>query len=555
MEKGKVEHFDLAKRLEREFKNQIPDYQYIRELIYNAKEAGATRIAFQEAKVCGHYVRTAEDDGPGMSPMELKTHLTGMGRTSKGTDNFGMGARHAILGGSPLGLIFITKTVDGPICAIEKYKKGHEYEWTYYEGVDEVENLDVAKKHWPQEHGTTVVILGSNGYRDTAKQFTDRETKAFGVCGYINSKFYVLPLDVHVRFLENAKTNKFRGRNPTGLKEYLESHRDLADMSILETEDATITTYLMQPQPSKVKVRGESPRNVASERGGAFIGMLYQGEEFYTIAKATKLRSVYNLFGITQKTVRDRTYIVIAPKVPTMPDSDRRVLMRKGGGGELKLEEFAEVYRENFPDFLQVALDEKRTESVSKMREGLLSRFKNWLASTGTFVTESKGRFGGGEEKPTWPRRKPNGGGSSDPRVKKPVVDGKGKFGQEERQFVENLPNVNWVPVEEMADPEYVAEYIEALNQLNINENHTVISQLVSTYKRENSGTTHTHGHIKSIAKESLSVTLEFRVAKLKGQHKKNACNFLTPECLTASVESLEMYVFLCDRLSLRSKY
>src|SRR5688572_15122875 len=91
-------------------------YQWAREFLKNALEAGATRVEFgiewQAVESLGVYRRTIADNGGGMIGEELLRYFSTLGQGAKKIggvhDNFGVGARIAALPWNPEGVVVVS---------------------------------------------------------------------------------------------------------------------------------------------------------------------------------------------------------------------------------------------------------------------------------------------------------------------------------------------------------------------------------------------------------------------------------------------------------------
>src|SRR5581483_3664566 len=91
-------------------------YQWAREFLKNAFEAGATKVEFgiewQAVERLGTYRRTIVDNGLGMSKDELLRFFSTLGEGAKRIggihDNFGVGAKIASLPWNPEGVVVIS---------------------------------------------------------------------------------------------------------------------------------------------------------------------------------------------------------------------------------------------------------------------------------------------------------------------------------------------------------------------------------------------------------------------------------------------------------------
>jgi hypothetical protein len=92
------------------------NYQWAREFLKNAEEAGATKVEFgiewQAVEKKGVYRRTISDNGSGMSREELLQFFSTLGEGSKRIggvhDSFGVGAKIASLPWNPDGVVVIS---------------------------------------------------------------------------------------------------------------------------------------------------------------------------------------------------------------------------------------------------------------------------------------------------------------------------------------------------------------------------------------------------------------------------------------------------------------
>jgi hypothetical protein len=193
------------------------NYQWAREFLKNSIEAGATKVEFgiewRAVEKDGIYRRTISDNGSGMTREELLSFFSTLGEGAKRIggvhDNFGVGAKIASLPWNPEGVVVISYKDGLPsMIRIQLDDDGAEYELcefrsekgtTYVINPAEVEdwgddvNWGEIAPSWAREHGTTIVLLGSEEAPDTVLGNPKAEEKDIkGLSVYLNSRFWDL---------------------------------------------------------------------------------------------------------------------------------------------------------------------------------------------------------------------------------------------------------------------------------------------------------------------------------------------------------------------------
>jgi hypothetical protein len=166
------------------------NYQWAREFLKNAYEAGATKVEFgiewQAAEKLGVYRRTVSDNGCGMTKDELLRFFSTLGDGAKRIggvhDNFGVGAKIASLPWNPDGVVVISYRDGKPsMIQIELDPDSADYELVEFESekgtsavinpaeVDWGNDINWANvaPEWARTNGTTIVLLGSDEAPDT----------------------------------------------------------------------------------------------------------------------------------------------------------------------------------------------------------------------------------------------------------------------------------------------------------------------------------------------------------------------------------------------------
>ena len=387
-------------------------FQWVRESLVNAIEAGATRIEFgmewQAVESLGVYRRTIADNGSGMTAEQLVEFFNTFGGGGKpiggAHENFGVGVKTSLLPWNRYGVAVIS-WVDGrasmiwvmqdevtqeyglKVERIESESGEIELDAVYEPYLDERNGCDWAqvKPDWIKEHGTVIVLLGNNPTDDTVEGDPSRDEKDIkGVSKYLNRRFWEFEDSVEV-YVDELRTNdrvnwppseKIGHGPPDPNRDRRTNHRDirgakhhiewkvarfdkgkLASNDSVELKDGTVIDWYLW--------EGERPvvHTHASKNG--YVAALYK-DELYDISFH---HATFRLFGVSDNSVRQRLWLIIRPVVdPTgkrgvYPKTDRNSLLLRGGpsaGGPLPIGEWASEFADNMPDDIVAALKEAR---------------------------------------------------------------------------------------------------------------------------------------------------------------------------------------------------
>lgn len=391
-------------------------YQWARELLKNAEEAGATRVDFgiewQAVAALGVYRRTVVDDGRGMSPDELMAFFSTLGMSGKRVggvhENYGVGAKIATLPWNPKGVVVVSTKKGKRSMIWMVLGKNGDYELVEFEQpggrrvVVEpavVDGVDWSKvvPAWAAEHGTAVVLLGDSAYPDTAAGHPRAGgTDLRGVARYLNSRFWDLAkIDVRVEELRNAARAKWpksaadtddatrvNRRRVRGARHYAETG---AQSGVVEVASGKVRIhwYLAGDKPAV--------HTYAQETG--YTAVRYAGELYQLSA----LKAHYRWFGVAEAAVQQRLTLVVEPDQlkegwGAYPDQSRNRLMFASGndrGVELPLATWAYEFAENIPEPIREAIRQARGstsqagEIDEETRKRLQDRFgARWAQQT-----------------------------------------------------------------------------------------------------------------------------------------------------------------------------
>lgn len=399
-------------------------YQWARELLMNALEAGATRVEFgiewQAVEKLGAYRRTIIDDGCGMSRDELRDYFLTLnlgGKKIGGVhDNFGVGGKITTLPWNEEGVVVISyKDGRGSMIWIYLDEDTNEYEMLEWEGDDGTNEVidpaeaadengidwDALRPSWVGDHGTIVVLLGNKDHPDTVLGDQDAgEGASQGLTQYLNARFWTLnDVQVQVHELSAKKTDWPRWsddkerkaphtRTIRGARYFWTDYPQKAG-GLREGGFKAAGTVMLAD--GRVKAHwhlwdGQRPdvHNQAPE--GGFFAVKYRDELYGQDSHASRFR----WFGVIEKAVQTNLCVVLEPNLYDVsngkwgihPDQSRNRLIFTGNGqkGELPLVDWAAEFSQGLPDAILEAISAVRGEGSGTItddsyRQRLQDRF------------------------------------------------------------------------------------------------------------------------------------------------------------------------------------
>ncbi|MEW6250351.1 MAG: ATP-binding protein [Planctomycetota bacterium] len=412
-------------------------YQWAREFLKNALEAGATRVEFgiewQAVGQQGVYRRTIADDGCGMSRDELLRFFSTLGEGAKPIggihDNFGVGAKVASLPWNPEGVVVMSRKADrAAMIWILLDPDSGDYELAEFDlqgnkscAIDPstagiIDGIDWSRiePDWIREHGTVVVLLGSEEYPDTVLGNPHAgETSIKGLSVYLNSRFWDLSrVDVRVVELRSERKSQWpqaqddrddarrpNNRQICGARYYLTevaaTKGGLRDQGtvLLDTERVMLDWYLWQ---------GERPAVDSYARKTGYIAVRYRDELFQlTIHKAH-----FRWFGIIEGKVQQNLTLVLEPPLYEAsdgrwgihPDQSRNRLIFTGNGEkgiELPLADWGAEFAQNLPAPILEAIRQARGDLAGSIEdEDYRRRLQDKFGKRWTFKVLVKANVG-----------------------------------------------------------------------------------------------------------------------------------------------------------------
>lgn len=255
-------------------------FQWVRELIVNSLQAGATEINFttewQAAHELGVHRRMVYDNGSGIDPRYLKAFLAKFGGSGKSIgavmDNYGVGFKTSCLPWNHYGLVAITRHQGQEAMIWLQHTQGADddpignygarmFDLTGDGGWDSVvplsemftvaddgeetnefieDGVDWTKVFPGTEDGLCIVMLGGSPEEHTVLGDPNRDEHGkYSIVQYVNSRFWTLPEGVRINVdqYENwgdpstwhtRPEDRKQRRQPVGLKKTIENQMLLA---------------------------------------------------------------------------------------------------------------------------------------------------------------------------------------------------------------------------------------------------------------------------------------------------------------------------------------
>lgn len=387
-------------------------YQWVRELLVNALEAGAKRVEFgidwAAVEKLGVYRRVVMDDGVGMTPDQMTRYFNTFGAGGKAIgglhENFGVGSKTSLLPWNKAGLVVLSWVDgEGSMIWIQRDPETEQYGLRLFEARDE-ESGEVTleavvepfgewaalKPPWLDRHGTVVVLLGDDPKQDTMLGDPHREEQDLkGIAAYLNRRVWEVPADVEVIVEEVRSSDRASwARKPTeaygpepvkgpdrrvnrrtisGARYYIQYHDNfkkgrLGASGMIPMKDGTKMHWFLW--------EGERPGVQSYAAFLGYVATLYRNELY----DVTSHLAVYRSFGVTAPEVRSKLWLIAEPREGeenavggVYPRTDRNALLLRGEGnaGEpLPVHTWAAEFADQMPDAIREALRKARGQET-----------------------------------------------------------------------------------------------------------------------------------------------------------------------------------------------
>lgn len=442
-----VEHF-----VNRNYREGGP-HQWVRETWRNAYEAGATRVEFGtewQGVANGIWRRLISDNGCGMTPEELVAFFKMYGGSGKPIgglhENFGVGAKSSLLPWNPLGVVVVSWHADyedpsmiwirrdplGQTFGLRTFDTDTGGEIVVVPFEDDELGIDWAtiKPDWIEDHGTCIVLLGSEYDESTVLGDPSRDeggVPGLKIANYLNRRLWdVGEMDIQVDEYISDDTSKWPRSNATtvrgtkqlnrrgvfGARYYMEyaaakkaGGKVAARDTVLLDDGTAVDWYLWEGE-------GRSGIRYAAQNG--FVAAAYtpptavhsHRPPIIELFDVTDHPARFRSFGISEAAVRRNTWLIVRPPLAEGSDfgvymsSDRNRLLVQGGpraGDPLPWDEWAVGFTDLMPPELVKAIADARSRSDetdidSAVLERVAARFADrWRQIR--FILDPKGKY------------------------------------------------------------------------------------------------------------------------------------------------------------------
>lgn len=392
--------------------------QYIRELVVNSIESGATQIEIRPDRPQDELVtqtgnkRTKQspnpkktitrlvvaDNGSGMSADELTRYMNTFGKSGKALggahENFGVGAKTSIMPWNHFGMVVCSwtkETPNGVMIQMEKHNEAYglkvfeDDDGELASAIEPLEEYEALRPTWLKT-GTMTILLGNTGTESTF--FADED--AVGTHGhrtYLDDRFWVFPDGVKAYVWQwnpdKTQADRWIRREVLGAEKRLTKNVISSKGTRILKDGSTLQWFLA----SKV-----SASDVAAS---GHISALYKNE-LYDRATTQGGNAMYRRFGISYKSVRDLVSIVITPKHGSpggesgvYPNTARSQLMHfspNNPGKPLPWDRWGQEFSSEMPPEISAALLKVSVETSDATSDSEIANLaKQYGARWGTF--------------------------------------------------------------------------------------------------------------------------------------------------------------------------
>lgn len=405
-------------------------FQWVRETVKNALEAGAARIEYgiewQAVENKGVYRRTIIDNAKGMTALELKAFFNTFGGGGKPIggvhENFGVGSKTSLLPWNRFGVVVVSKKRgEMAMIRVQQNSETGEYGLRVEEVYDDLENRRLEAVYqpfqddelgcdwgqvfpeWVDDHGTAVILLGNGLEDDTVNGDPNRdEADITGISSYLNRRLWGIPEGVQITVDEvrhndrrqwplnremavdvtsKRRTNRRRIEGARYFIEYprstYEGGKITASGTVFLLDGTAVDWFLWD---------GIRPAVQSYAAVSGYVAALYR-DELYDVSSNN---FAYRAFGISESMVRQNLWLIVRPVelhdesgVGVYPRTDRNSLLLRGGpdaGKPLPYSDWGAEFADAMPPELLAAIVRARGSDAQEFtdeqwRERLAGRF------------------------------------------------------------------------------------------------------------------------------------------------------------------------------------
>jgi hypothetical protein len=338
----------------------VPQEQWRRELLENARHAGAKTVIFDawhDPESRRDLIRVS-DDGCGMNPRMLERRIRDLADPTR-AETFGIGGRVSTAMVSPSGVAWSSREQDAPAAMVlMRRERGR---WGLAQFPDEdgrvahaVEPIEGMLSRIAREHGTSVVLYGDGRHNSW------RPGDANRLATYLARRYWTFgetTVKVNGWRTGGQSSNPTVRVPPTG--ELVERHLEASDIVIL-ADGSQVRWYRVGDSQAEGGYRSVLATGLAVQHG----------DELYDRADRMRLAR----FGVYTRSAAARIVLVVepSPELRIEPNAERTRLVRPGGR-DLPWQEWARSFVEQLPPEIAELLP----TSMPLDLEQLAARFGN----------------------------------------------------------------------------------------------------------------------------------------------------------------------------------
>lgn len=514
----------------------------------------------------GRFKLSITDTGIGMTGEEMRqyiNHLSSSSNIQSYVANFGIGAKIAAATRNPAGMAYLS------------WKNGvgyYVYLWrdpvTGDYGLQQIERPDGTFGHWAgldddvkpdliKKHGTKVVLYGKAAEENTMTAPPGAMSPSRWITRYLNTRYFRFPQGITVKCREGwehdrSDTDRNVLRTITGQRAYLESHK--LSSGTVQLTNANAHWWIL-------KNENALSSNSGYINSAGHVAALWQ-DELYEMttgrANTAALQNFGVVFGYQQ------VVIYVEPSdgqgIEIYPNTARTQLLFNNRS--LPWSDWQEEFRAAMPKEITahmeaVAAAADKSDHSSSIKERLkqieelykLSRYRP-IKNGPLMVTAETQALGGGAKNGSDGKASGGGGGGTQGRgntksVYAMFLSPDGVPGEEVKPDI--YPKIDWITVSNGTRApgdleDRAARYLRPQNQLLINADFRVFTDMVKRWEQQSSHVPNAHTIVMEVVKEWFEQSLVEVVlssnALRDGQHWniQDIDKLLSEEALTAAV-------------------
>jgi Histidine kinase-, DNA gyrase B-, and HSP90-like ATPase len=323
------------------FGKAVPPEQWRRELLENARDAGASKVivdAWTDPETGLDLVRVS-DDGHGMNPRELERRIRDLADPQR-IEAHGIGARISTAKVSPAGVAWVSRAgrdTDAAMVVMRKQRGKWGLERFAMEGDERtsavVEPFPGMLHPLARKSGTSVVLYGDG------RSSTWKPGKAYSIALWIARRYWTFGgTSVYVHGWKGASTRR------------VPSTDELVD-HYLEASGVVVLSDGSRASWYRVEGAKEKGRAASGARGLLQTGVAVRhGDELYDRADSNRVSH----FGLYTRAAQGRALIVIEPalELHVGPNAERTRLVRQPGR-DLPWRDWAASFTRQLPPELE----------------------------------------------------------------------------------------------------------------------------------------------------------------------------------------------------------